>query len=70
MGVFLAGIVVGLRLGPTLVALVTDRVFHDPEALGDAMSCIIAPSVIIAILLYALAMLRASQLRTSYPGFP
>jgi hypothetical protein len=56
---------VGLGLGPTLVALVTDRVFHDPQALGYAMSCIIAPSVVIAILLYAVAMLRAGQLHVT-----
>lgn len=56
-------IIVGLGLGPTLVALVTDRVFHDSRAVGAAMSCIIAPSVLFAVLLYAVAMLRASQLR-------
>jgi MFS family permease len=54
-------IIVGMGLGPTLVALVTDRVFHEAQAVGYAMSCIIAPSVLIAILLYALAMLHASQ---------
>lgn len=61
-------IIVGLGLGPTLVALVTDRVFHDPQAVGSAMSCIIGPSVIIAILLYAVAMLRANHLRTASHG--
>jgi MFS family permease len=54
-------IIVGLGLGPTLVALVTDRIFHDAQAVGYAMSCIIAPSVLMAILLYAVAMARASQ---------
>ncbi|HEV2444094.1 MAG TPA: MFS transporter [Steroidobacteraceae bacterium] len=56
-------IIVGLGLGPTLVALVTDKVFHDSQSVGYAMSCIIAPSVLMAILLYAVAMVRASQLR-------
>jgi len=55
-------ILVGFGLGPTLVALVTDRVFHDSRAVGYSMSCIIAPSVIMAILLYAVAMARASHL--------
>lgn len=58
-------IIVGLGLGPTLVALVTDRIFHDSQAVGTAMSCIIAPSVVIAILLYVVAMLRANHLRTA-----
>jgi hypothetical protein len=56
-------IIVGLGLGPTLVALVTDRIFRDSRDVGYAMSCIIAPSVLIAILLYAVAMLRAGQVR-------
>jgi hypothetical protein len=34
------------------------------------MSCVIAPSVLIAILLYAVAMLRANQLRTVSHGLP
>ncbi|MGH8289379.1 MAG: MFS transporter [Steroidobacteraceae bacterium] len=63
-------IIVGLGLGPTLVALVTDRVFHDSQAVGYAMSCVIAPSVLIAVLLYALAMLRASQLRAPSQSLP
>jgi MFS family permease len=54
-------IIVGLGLGPTLVALVTDRVFHDSLAVGYAMSSIIAPSVLMAILLNAVAMFRAGQ---------
>jgi MFS family permease len=63
-------IIVGLGLGPTLVALVTDRVFHDPQAVGYAMSCIIAPSVLIAILLYAVAMLRAGHLQAASQSLP
>lgn len=63
-------IIVGLGLGPTLVALVTDKVFHDSQAVGYAMSCIIAPSVLMAILLFAVAMLRATQLRTASQGLP
>jgi MFS family permease len=56
-------IILGLGLGPTLVALVTDKVFHDPRAVGYAMSCVIAPSVLMAILLYAGALVRANHLR-------
>jgi MFS family permease len=63
-------IIVGLGLGPTLVALVTDRIFHDSQAVGYAMSCIIAPSVLMAILLYAVAMLRAGHLRTPSQSLP
>lgn len=63
-------IIVGLGLGPTLVALVTDRIFHDSQAVGSAMSCVIAPSVIIAILLYAVAMLRAGHLRAASHSLP
>jgi MFS family permease len=63
-------IIVGMGLGPTLVALVTDHIFHDPRSVGYAMSCIIAPSVLIAILLYAVAMWQASELRTPSPGLP
>lgn len=63
-------IIVGLGLGPTLVALMTDKVFHDSQAVGYAMSCIIAPSVLMAILLYAVAMLRATHLRTPSQSLP
>jgi len=63
-------IIVGMGLGPTLVALVTDRVFHESQAVGYAMSCIIAPSVLIAILLYAVAMLHASQLSAPSQSLP
>ncbi|HZT03130.1 MAG TPA: hypothetical protein VFA39_12765, partial [Steroidobacteraceae bacterium] len=56
-------ILLGFSLGPTLVALVTDHVFHDSRDVGYAMSTIIAPSVIMAILLYAVAMVRANHLR-------
>ena len=60
----------GLGLGPTLVALMTDNVFHDSQAVGYAMSCIIAPSVLVAILLYAVAMLRASHVGTPSRSLP
>jgi MFS family permease len=63
-------IIVGLGLGPTLVALMTDKVFHDSQAVGYAMSCIIAPSVLLAILLYAVAMLRVSHAGTPSQSLP
>lgn len=63
-------IIVGLGLGPTLVALVTDKVFHQAQAVGYAMSCIIAPSVVVAILLYAVAMLRAGQAHAPSQSLP
>lgn len=63
-------IIVGLGLGPTLVAVVTDNVFHAPQAVGYAMSCIIAPSVLMAIVLYAVAMLRANHLCAPSQSLP
>ena len=56
-------IIVGLGLGPTLVALVTDKIFLDPRAVGRSMSCVIAPAVAIGVLMYAIAMLRARRLQ-------
>lgn len=63
-------IIVGLGLGPTLVALVTDRVFHDSLAVGYAMSSIIAPSVLMAILLNTVAMFRAGHVGAPSQGLP
>lgn len=39
----------GIGLGPTLVALVTERVFHDDAALPYAISATVLPTVLLAI---------------------
>ena len=39
----------GIGLGPVLVALVTDRVFHDDSALPYAISSVVLPTALMAI---------------------
>ncbi len=41
----------GATLGPTSVALVTDRVFHDPNMVGYSILVVIIPAVIIGLAL-------------------
>lgn len=45
----------GLGAGPTLVALVTDHVYGDPNAVGLAIATVVAPAGVIAAMLYAYA---------------
>ncbi len=44
--------ILGLGLGPTLVALATDHVFASETAVGLAMTLVVLPAAFIAILLY------------------
>jgi len=44
--VSLAAVLVGMSFGPTLVALVTDAVYHDPAALGWSITTIGVPAAI------------------------
>jgi MFS family permease len=44
--------ILGLGLGPTLVALATDHIFAAESAVGLAMTLVVLPAVFIAILLY------------------
>jgi MFS family permease len=51
----------GLGVGPTLIALITERVFGEPQALGFAMTAITAPAAILAFMLFFRA--RAAAIR-------
>jgi hypothetical protein len=42
----------GLGFGPTAVALVTERGFGEPAAVGAAISVVVAPAGLIACLLF------------------
>lgn len=55
--------IVGLGLGPTLVALATERIYGDPRALHVAITTAVLPATIIACLLLVNA--RRSLLRTA-----
>jgi MFS family permease len=48
--------VIGLALGPTVVALMTDRLFGDPEAVGKSLSLLSVGVAPIAIALLASGM--------------
>jgi len=43
----------GLGFGPTLVALATERVYHDPVAVGLAMTTTILPAAILGAIMFA-----------------
>lgn len=47
--------IVGLGLGPTLVALTTDRVYGTPSSVGLALSTVVAPAIAICCLLFYIA---------------
>jgi hypothetical protein len=42
----------GLGLGPTMVALTTERVFMDPVAVGLAMTVTILPAALLAAIFF------------------
>jgi hypothetical protein len=48
--------ILGLGLGPTLVAVATEYVFKDRNAVGLAMALVTLPSTILAIDLYYRAL--------------
>jgi MFS family permease len=54
----LANSLIGAGLGPTLVALVTDRVFADPAALPQSISLVSAIVSPLAVLMLGIALLR------------
>jgi len=58
---------IGLGLGTTLVALLTDRVFKSPAAVGDSMSVLLGCTALLCVLLLGVgcAAYRASLLRES-----
>jgi MFS family permease len=45
-------ILLGLGLGPTLVAVVSDRIFGDPVSIGYAISCVVLPVGSLAAVLF------------------
>lgn len=60
----LVNTLLGLAVGPTLVALMTDRVLGDPAKVGWAIFAVTAPAEIVAALLFAgTAMLNAPRKR-------
>jgi len=52
--------IVGLGLGPTLVALATDHVYGDPSRVGMALSTVAAPAIVACCLLFFVAARAAS----------
>lgn len=57
--------IVGLGLGPTLVAMAGDYIYKSPSAIGLAMSTVVAPSVLACCLLFYLASRSARSLRVA-----
>lgn len=54
---------VGYGLGTTLVALVTDLVFHDEARVQDSLLVILAPTVVLGLVLTLLALKPYARLR-------
>jgi len=52
--------IVGLGLGPTLVALATDHLYGDPAHVGMALSTVAAPAIVTCCLLFFVAARAAS----------
>jgi MFS family permease len=57
--------IVGLGLGPTLVALVTDRVYGNPTDVGMALSTVAAPAIVACCLLFFVAARAVAGNRTA-----
>jgi hypothetical protein len=58
---------IGLGLGPTVVALVTDRLFHDPARLGEALAATLPVMLLTAGGLGGLACLAHVRLTPQPP---
>jgi MFS family permease len=59
----------GLGLGPTVVALTTDHVYRNPVAVGLAMATAIVPAGVLAALLFARSAVRLGRAaHTSVPA--
>jgi MFS family permease len=64
LGVFgLVGIICGMGVGPTLVALVTDHVLHDEGRLPVSVVLVATPAFVVAAVLAGLAIPAARRLR-------
>jgi len=46
---------VGIGLGPTAIALVTDHVFHDDGALNRAIPIVVIPAIVAGVVLLMVA---------------
>lgn len=57
--------IVGLGLGPTLVALASDYIYKSPTAIGLAMSTVFAPSVLACCVLFYMASRSARGVRVA-----
>jgi MFS family permease len=53
--------IIGLGLGPTLVALATDRLYGTPSAVGLALTTVSAPAILVACLLFYAAAVAARR---------
>jgi ABC-type amino acid transport system permease subunit len=52
---------VGLGLGPTLVAYATEHIYGTPSAVGLALSTVAAPAILISCLLFFVAALATRR---------
>jgi MFS family permease len=50
--------IMGLGLGPTLVALAGDHIYTTPSGLGPALTSVLLPAILLACLFYYLALQR------------
>ncbi len=55
-------ILIGLGGGAALTGFVTDRLFHDPQAVGRSLTLVILPATLIAILFFRHASRQARSL--------
>jgi len=60
--------VLGLGLGPTMVALVTERIFAEPQSVGFAMSIVVCPAAAVACALFLTVRSAADRLGAHQPG--
>jgi MFS family permease len=56
---------IGMGCGPLLVAVLTDHVFHNPQAVGRSLACVTAGSSLCAIVVVALTLPRFRRLVNS-----
>lgn len=65
----LAGLL-GQTMAPTLVALSTDRIFHDPNAVGWSILLVLAPIIVLSFLVCALFQARFGDARARMAAKP
>lgn len=62
--------IIGLGLGPTLVALATDHIFGSANAVGLAITAVAAPAILLACAFYYLAVQRWDRMVASLSWNP